>query len=275
MLLLHGLEGSSQSAYLQGQIRALQATGVQSVVMHFRGCSGEPNRLPRTYHSGETEDLDRVVRWLRRHWPERPRGVVGYSLGGNVLLKWLGERGYDAPVSAAVAVSVPMELAACAERMERGFSRIYLWRLVGSLRRKVLEKYARSPTPLDLDRVRHARGFREFDNLVTAPLHGFSSADDYYRRCSSRGFLAGIRRPTLIVHALDDPFMTPSVLPDASSLPRHVTLELSPHGGHVGFVEGAGPLGLRPDYWLERRVPAFIIHQLSGRAPRAISLSRC
>lgn len=236
---------------------------MQAVVMHFRGCSGEPNRLSRTYHSGETEDLDCVVRWLRLHWPDRARGVVGYSLGGNVLLKWLGERGRDAPVAAAVAVSVPMDLAACAARMERGFSRLYRHQLVGSLRRKVLEKYAQRPGTLDLERVRRAQGFREFDTLVTAPLHGFTDADDYYRRCSSRDFVARIRRPTLILHALDDPFMIPGVLPDTSSLPAQVTLEVSRHGGHVGFVEGTGPLGLRPGYWLERRVPAFITRQLA------------
>ena len=232
--------------------------------MHFRGCSGQVNRLPRTFHSGETGDLDLIVRWLRQHWPHRPLAVVGYSLGGNVLLKWLSERGDHADVAAAVAVSVPMDLGICADRMERGFSRLYLRLLVGSLRRKVLAKYRQRPAaaPIDLERVRRARGFREFDDLVTAPLHGFLDAQDYYRRSSSKGLLGGIRRPTLIIHARDDPFMTPGVLPSPATLPPQVHLEVSTHGGHVGFVAGCGLMGLRPDYWLDRRIAGFLCGRL-------------
>ncbi len=258
VLVLHGLDGSARSAYVRGLVQRLQCSGMQCLVMHFRGCGGAVNRLQRTYHSGETGDLDTVVRWLRRHWPRRAMGVVGYSLGGNVLVKWLGEQGARAPVDAAVAVCVPMDLAVCAERLERGMSRLYRWRLVRSLRRKVLAKFARRDGPLDLARVRATRGFREFDDAVTAPLHGFVGAGDYYARSSSRAYLPRVRRPTLVLHAADDPFMSDAVLPPAARVPAQVRLESSPRGGHVGFVQGDGPLGLRPHYWLEGRIAAFM-----------------
>lgn len=275
VLLLHGLEGSARSSYARALVHHLTGAGMQCLVMHFRGCGGRANRLSRTYHSGETGDLDRVVRWLKRHWPRRRLAAVGFSLGGNVLLKWLGEQGARAPVDAAVAVCVPMDLAVCADRLERGFSRLYRWRLVRGLRRKVLAKFCRRDGPLDLARVRRARGFREFDDRVTAPLHGFADAGDYYRRSSSRSFLPGVRRPTLILHAEDDPFMTSAVLPLPAEIPDAVTLEVSPHGGHVGFVEGRGPLGLAPGYWLEERIAAYLAMRLApsppGRARRISS----
>ena len=263
VMILHGLEGSARSSYVRSLAHHLGVAGWQSLVMHFRGCSGAPNRLARSYHSGETSDLDRVVRWLRRQWPHRPLAVVGYSLGGNVLLKWLGEHGVGAPVDAAVAVCVPMELAVSARRLDQGLSRVYRWRLVRDLRRKVLAKFRYRPGALDLTRVSEARGFREFDDAVTAPLHGFDGVDHYYRDSSARRFLAAIRRPTLIVHALDDPFMTPEVLPAPGSVPIGVRLEVSRHGGHVGFVAGGGPLGLLPRYWLDTRISAYLNERLA------------
>jgi hypothetical protein len=265
VLVLHGLEGSARSPYVRALAQHLQGLGMQALIVHFRGCSGVPNRLARSYHSGETGDLDLLVRWLRHCWPRRAIGVVGYSLGGNVLLKWLGEHGAAARVEAAVAVSVPMDLAVCADRMQCGLSRVYCWRLVRSLKRKVVEKFRSRSGPLDLARVRRARGFREFDDAVTAPLHGFTGAHDYYRRSSSRAWLTGIRRPTLIVHAVDDPFMTPAVLPpDRDALPAELRLELSAQGGHVGFIASRGPLGLLPGYWLEARIGGFLREHLTG-----------
>jgi len=264
LLVLHGLEGSARSAHVRGLVHAATRRGMQALVVHFRGCGGRSNRLARSYHSGETGDLDLVVRRLRERWPQRALAVAGFSLGGNVLLKWLGEHGRTAPVDAAAAVCVPMDLAVCAARMEQGFSRLYLWWLVRALKRKVLAKHGRRPGELDLARVRRARGFREFDDLVTAPLHGFRDAGEYYRLASSRPYLAAIRRPTLIVQARDDPFMTAQVLPDAASLPPQVELAAPAHGGHVGFVAGRGPLGLRPRYWLEQRLLDF----LEARLPR-------
>jgi predicted alpha/beta-fold hydrolase len=259
VLILHGLEGSSNSSYARGLVQAMQRRKMQCLVMNFRGCSGEANRLQRSYHSGESGDLDQVVRWLRHHYPSRRIAVVGFSLGGNVLLKWLGEQSRDALVDAAAAACVPMQLAVCADRMEQGFSRVYLWRLVRSLRDKIKRKFMHRPgSPLDLARVAKCRGFWAFDEHVTAPLHGFSSAADYYQRCSSRQYLCDIARPTLLLHAADDPFMTYEVLPDSCELSSSVTLQVSENGGHVGFVEGVGVFGLLPNYWLDERISAFI-----------------
>lgn len=256
VVLLHGLEGGIRSAYAAGMMRALAGAGCGAVLMHFRGCGGAPNRLPRSYHSGETGDLDFVLRALGRRAPGRPLAALGYSLGGNVLLKWLGERGRDAPLAAAAAVSVPFDLHDAAARLERGASRLYQWWLLRRLRAKTRDKAARGILPARYGRVGHLESFRAFDEHVTAPLHGFAGADDYYTRSSSRRYLAGIRVPTLVVHAEDDPFMTPRAVPGADELPPAVRLELSAHGGHVGFVAGALPL--RPRYWLEARIPPFL-----------------
>ena len=181
--------------------------------MHLPGCSGEPNRLPRTYHSGETGDFGHVVRSLRERHPSVPLAAVGFSLGGNVLLKWLAERGGAAEVAAAVAVSVPFRLDRAADRLERGFSRMYKRHLIADLRRAVLRKFRHRPGPLDLEAVRREGSFRGFDNRVTAPLHGFRDAGHYYDVASCRRYLRDVARPTLIVHALDDPFMTPDAVP--------------------------------------------------------------
>jgi len=257
VIVLHGLEGSIDSHYAATTLNAVVRAGWRGVLMHFRGCSGEPNRAVRSYHSGETGDIDFLVRTLRAREPDTPLAVVGYSLGGNVLLKWLGERGADRPVSAAVAVSVPYELDACARRLQRGFSRLYQRHLVDSLRQGVREKFRhRDDAPFDLGGLAALRTFREFDDYVTAPLHGFAGVDDYYSKSSSRQYLKDIHAPALLLHAADDPFMTPDVVPREDELGPGVTLELSPHGGHVGFVGGAWPW--RPRYWLEQRIPKFL-----------------
>lgn len=250
VLILHGLEGSSRSHYAVGLGRALSAAGLQPVVMHFRGCSGEPNRRVRSYHSGETGDLAYVADLLHRRAPTRALAAVGFSLGGNVLLKWLGEAGASLPLSRTAAVSVPLQLARAADRLACGASRLYQWSLLRALRDSVRRKGARMPLPLATD-PRQLRTFRAFDDAVTAPLHGFADAETYYRECSARQFLSGIATPTLILHARDDPFMSPDVLPEAGELPPAVTLELAEHGGHVGFVEGPP---WRPRFWLESRL---------------------
>lgn len=256
VVVLHGLEGSSGSPYARGMLQAVHDAGWRGVLMHFRGCSGVPNRLTRSYHSGETVDLDTVISILRRREPDGPIAVIGYSLGGNVLLKWLGERGADADVAAAVAISVPFLLNLCAERLERGVSRLYQWWLLRALRASVRTKFRPGEAPIDLDELDAWRTFRTFDDRVTAPLHGFAGVDDYYRRASARQYLSGIRIPTLIVHARDDPFMSEGVIPAAQELSTSTVFELSHQGGHVGFVSGTLPW--KPDYWLERRVPSFL-----------------
>jgi hypothetical protein len=260
VIMLHGLEGSLHSPYAGGMLAAIGRQGWRGVMMHFRGCSGEPNRQARSYHSGETGDLRHLVRLLKSREPRTTLAAVGFSLGGNALLKYLGEEGTNAGLDAAVAVSVPFDLAGCAERLQHGFSRLYQWHLLRGLRRKTLDKLRRFDLPLDRRAVEQCRDFRQFDDRVTAPLHGFAGVDDYYRRCSSRQFLGGISVPTLALQAADDPFMSADVIPSAAELSPAVRLEVSTRGGHVGFISGRVPF--RAHYWLEDRVPAFLREHL-------------
>jgi hypothetical protein len=262
VLVLHGLEGSSDSGYARGLLSRVAAHGWRGVVMHFRGCSGEPNRRTRSYTAGDTRDLAHVVGLLRQRDPASPLACVGYSLGGNMLLKWLGETGSTA-LDAAVAVSVPFLLDSAAQRMRRGFSRLYQRHLLAHLRAHYRRKQQKGlALPLPLRDMARLRDFYAFDDRVTAPLHGYAGVHDYYARASCRRYLRGIRAPTLVIHALDDPFMLPSVIPQADELSDSTTLELSRHGGHVGFVSGAWPG--RADYWLEQRIPAFLAQHWSG-----------
>ncbi len=253
-ILLHGLEGSLDSTYIRGMVHALLAHGWQSVVMHFRGCSATPNRLPRTYHSGDTQDLALVAARIRERFPEIPIAAIGFSLGGNVLLKWLGESGARACVDVAVAVSAPMELAVCAKRLEHGISRIYQRHLIDLLHAKIREKFSSGDAPIDVQALESWRTFRSFDDHVTAPLHGFAGVDDYYARASARQYLGSIGVPTLIIQARDDPFMSESVIPAPDELSAVTTLEVSEKGGHVAFIGGT----LLPHYWLEDRIPRFL-----------------
>ena len=256
VIVLHGLEGSSASPYAHGLLHAMENRGWRGVVMHFRGCSGAPNRLARSYHSGDTGDLAYLIEVLRRREPRAPLATVGFSLGGNVLLKWLGESGERAPLSAAVAVSVPYVLHCAADRLQQGFSRLYQWQLMRSLRHTVTEKRKRMEMPLKIQDLSALKNFRDFDEHVTAPLHGFDSADHYYTASSSRQYLNSIAVPTLLLHARDDPFMTEAAIPRNDELSETVTLELSARGGHAGFVAGTWPW--RPRYWLEERIPAYL-----------------
>jgi predicted alpha/beta-fold hydrolase len=255
VLILHGFEGSIASPYAKGMLQAIHANGWRGAFMHFRSCSGEHNRLPRIYHSGETTDVAAVVAELKRREPQTPIAAIGFSLGGNVLLKWLGETGQQNPLVAAAAISVPFELHKAADRINRGFSRVYQWHLLKSVRNKIKNKFDRIPTPFPLPTLKLINTLREFDDKVTAPLHGFASADDYYTQSSSRQYLKNITVPTLLLQAKDDPFMTDDLLPQPNELSKQITLELSEQGGHVGFVAGKFPW--RPEYWLEQRIPAY------------------
>lgn len=261
VIILHGLEGSSSSHYVRALSHALDRVGLASVVMHQRGCGGEPNRLPRFYHGGETADFHFVLERLREARPDRGLYAVGYSLGGNILLKWLGEAGEDAFLEAAVAVSVPFRLDIGARRLERGVSRIYQAYLVGSMKRSVTRKRRFMDHPVNPATLSRCRTFEEIDTCLTAPLHGFRDATDYYSRSSCRQSLHGIRTPTLIIHARDDPFMTPAAVPEEDELSSTTRLELTRAGGHCGFVAG-NPL--RPRYWLDERIPSFIEAATSG-----------
>jgi len=267
VVVLHGLTGSSQSPYVIGLQRALAGCGWASVAVNWRGCSGEPNRLARSYHSGISEDLAQVVEHLRRVRPLAPLHAVGYSLGGNVLLKYLGERGADSALHAAVAVSVPFRLDQCADRIALGFSRVYQAHFMRELSAHLSAKhdYLRQQGHLEglaalerLGPLGRLRTFWDFDGKVTAPLNGFDSAQDYYRRASSRYYLGQIETPTLIIQARDDPFIFAHSLPTAEELAPGTSFELHARGGHVGFVEGSVR---RPRYYLERRIPQWLLEQ--------------
>lgn len=258
VLILHGLEGSLESHYTGGLLCALEDSGYTAGLMYFRGCSGEPNRLPRSYHSGETGDIETVIRLIRKRHPDKPLAAIGVSLGGNVLLKWLGEQGSNADITTAIAISVPFDLHQAALKLDKGASRIYQRHLLKKLRNSVTVKATRHEPPFPLDRLYELDSFHKFDNEITAPLHGFEDVDDYYARSSSKQFLSHIETPTLLLQAIDDPFLPAHALPALEELGPCVTLELARHGGHVGFVSGDNPF--RPRYWLEDRVLEHLDH---------------
>ncbi|MDH3452612.1 MAG: hydrolase [Gammaproteobacteria bacterium] len=255
--VFHGLEGGKHSHYARRILPRLHGEGFSVVLMHFRGCDGKPNRLARSYHSGDTGDIDFLLRTLRDRFPNRPILSVGYSLGGNALLKYLAEQGKQAVPSAAVTVSVPLELDKCANRMRNGLSRIYQSYLLRMLRKGVRRKRDLiAAQGIDVQRVHKHRDFWTFDNEVTAPLHGFANAAEYYTVSSSRQFLKRIEADTLILQAYNDPFTTPDVLPHDTELAASVRLEIARGGGHVGFVTGSVPG--RAVYWLDKRVSEFL-----------------
>jgi len=261
VVLLHGLQGSSDAYYARALMRAVDRAGWRGVVLHFRGCSGVPNRLPRTYHSGETGDFNYLVGRLRERERVTPLAAVGVSLGANVLLKWLGEQGRSAPLTAAVGISPPFLLNCVADRLNSGFSKLYQWHLTRALRNAFKQKRFAVDVPLGIQRLPQFMSAREFDTYVTAPLHGFRDAEHYYAATSCRQYLKGIAVPTLLIHSRDDPFMVPDAIPGPQELADSITLELCRHGGHVGFVSGNWPWRAR--CYLEERVPGYLSTYLS------------
>ena len=259
VLLLHGLEGSALKPYALLSYQALRRSGLAAVGMNFRSCGGEPNRLARSYHSGETADPLWVLRQLRTRWPGRHFGALGFSLGGNVLMKLLGEAAEAGGelVEAAAVVSVPFDLGESADALERdpmarAYARHFLCSMVGKThaKTKLLAPLVR------LDEVRRARTLREFDDRATAPLHGFNGAAHYYASCSSAATLADVRVPTLILHSRDDPFLPKEALPERAFASNPALLpEISDHGGHVGFVEGPP---WAPRFWAEEEAARFL-----------------
>jgi len=256
LILFHGLEGSSRSHYARTLMSAAHAAGWSGVVVHFRGCSGAANRLPRAYHSGDSEEIDWILRRFRHTQPQRPLYVVGVSLGGNAVLKWLGENEQAAAelISAAATVSAPLDLTACGHHLGRGFNRVYTQYFLHSLKPSASAKLRRFPGLFDEQRLRQARTLYDFDDAVTAPVHGFAGADDYWRRASSKPWLPGIRTPTLILNAQNDPFLPHSALPRADQVGASVTLDFPRSGGHVGFVTGSLPGRLD---WMPQRILHF------------------
>lgn len=245
LVIFHGLEGSSDSRYARAIAARAIAGGWRCVVPHFRGCSGELNRLPRAYHSGDSEEIGWILERLKA------QHAVGISLGGNALLKYLGEAGDKAPVWRSAAISAPLDLAAAAGALDRGFSRqIYTRTFLRTLKKKTFEKMRRKMICVDPLRLRNARTFWEFDDAVTAPLHGFAGADDYWARSSSGPWLARIRVPALVINARNDPFLPEPALEKLGEVPPNVVLEFPRTGGHAGFP-GRGD-------WLARRVIEFL-----------------
>lgn len=266
VVILHGLEGSSDSHYVRRILRDCHQSGICAVVHHHRGCSGEPNRLARSYHSGDTQDISGTLAYLRQHYPQAKLCAVGYSLGGNVLAKYLGELQGNSAIDRAVVVSAPLTLSACAKRLEKGVSILYQWHLIKQLRDKLIDKFHHGTivdqASVTLKQVGRLKTFYQFDHQVTAPLHGFEGVDDYYAQSSGLSFLTNIRRPTLVIHAADDPFMNAEVIPSTNQCSPNVTYELQQHGGHVGFIDGGTPF--KPRFYLEQRIIGFLMDE-SGR----------
>ena len=259
--LFHGLEGGSASHYATALMDAVARRRWRGVVIHFRGCSGEPNRLPRAYHSGDADEIGWILRRLRALDPSSPMFAAGVSLGGNALLKWLGreQASAGATVDAAAAVSAPVDLMTAGDLLSSGVNRLYGNHFLNTLKRKGLEKLKRFPALYDADVVRNARTLRDFDNVVTAPLHGFRDTDDYWTRASSKPDLRKIAVPTLIVHARNDPFLPGSHLPAASEVSASVTLDYPDGGGHTGFASGPFPGNLD---WLPGRLLDFFTEKI-------------
>jgi predicted alpha/beta-fold hydrolase len=265
MALFHGLEGGSGSHYATAFMRAVARHRWRGVVIHFRGCSGEPNRLPRAYHSGDADEIGWILRRLRALDPAAPLFAAGVSLGGNALLKWLAreQASAGAIVDAAAAISAPVDLMTAGDRLGTGVNRLYGHHFLQTLKTKSLAKLERFPALYDADVVRNARTLREFDNVVTAPLHGYRDTDDYWTRASSKPDLRHIDVPTLIVHARNDPFLPGRYLPATSEVSASVTLDFPEGGGHTGFASGSFPGNLD---WLPERLLAFFSEKIAPSA---------
>ncbi len=261
VILLHGLEGSARSGYIIETASRLAERGVPSVALNFRSCSGELNRGLRLYHSGETTDLARVIERLRTVRPDRRLAASGVSLGGNVLLKYLGERGSASGLVLAAAWSVPFDLAAGARFMEHGLARFYVNRLLRSLKGKARARRDELGPLIDLDRSLGSTTFWEFDDAATAPLHGFDGADDYYARSSCGQFIPKITVPTIVIQSCDDPFVPADAIPETALDDNpSITPVITRHGGHVGFVSGSIPFSSH--FWAEDTIARWLGNHL-------------
>ncbi len=260
VLILHGLEGSVSSPYAPGMLQVLHQHGWRGVFMHFRGCSEQDNRLLRSYHAGDTEDVDFIIKILQQRSAGLPIAAIGFSLGGNVLLKWLGQAGEKKLLDAAVAISVPFDLYKSVITISSGFSKLYQWYLLNCLHKKTRRKLQSHINTITLPKISSIKTLYEFDNQITAPIHGFSDAMEYYARASCRQYLNSVQVPTLLLQAKDDPFVSPDSLPQPHELAKAIQFELTPKGGHVGFVSGDL---WRVRYWLEERVPSYLSQYLN------------
>jgi len=260
VIVLPGLQGDIDSSHVRGLLRQCVRLGWRGVLLNYRG-RGEPNRLPHSYHCGMTCDLDHLAGELHRREPGTPIAVVGYSVGANICLRWLGLCGKEdrkAPIAAAVGVSVPFSLGDVAKKIEKGFSRIYQRHLLKSLQGDLRMKMESMDVGLDLelDELPELDTFFKFDDRVSAPMNGFDGAEDYYAKTRSDELLSCVSVPTLIVNARNDPLVPPRLIPDQADLPDDMTLEITPSGGHLGFVSGRWPWAAK--FWLDTRIPEFL-----------------
>jgi predicted alpha/beta-fold hydrolase len=259
VILFHGLEGSYKSSYIQGTMQALKNIGMSSVLMHFRGCSGKLNRKPRAYHSGDTADAKAWIEYLHVNYQNNPLYAIGYSLGGNMLLKLLSEYGEKSLLSSAISISAPMQLDISAKTINSGFAKVYQKYLLDHLKKSLFKKYNHFPINslinFKKEDIHKIKTLWEFDDIYTAKIHGFGTAKEYYKRSSAKQYLKDIKTKTLIIHASDDPFMTEKILPTKDEISTNIILEVYPNGGHVGFVSGTL---FKPKYWLEERIVEFL-----------------
>lgn len=265
VVIFHGLEGGSNSHYIISIKNILQQYGWHSVVIHFRGCSGEPNRLSRAYHAGDSAEINWMVRRIVQEYRQdcagsQPVYAIGVSLGGNALLKWLGEQGEQVTtwLNGVAAISVPLDLAAAGAALDSGFNQVYTHHFLSTLKRKAFDKLKNFPDLFDARALARCRTIYDFDNIVTAPLHGFKNTDNYWQTSSSKQFLPHVRVPTLVINARNDPFMPASVLPGKDEVSTAVTLEYPEEGGHAGFIQSPFPGRLD---WLPKRIISFFHHQ--------------
>lgn len=265
LVLFHGLEGSSNSHYARSTAQACKKIGWRLALPHFRGCSGELNQRPRAYHSGDSEEIDWILRRLQHINEGQPVHAAGVSLGGNALLKWAGERGSAAAeqVSGVAAICAPLDLTACGHHLARGFNRIYTQHFLKTLKAISSTRLRRHPGIFDEQRMLQAINLYQFDDAVTAPLHGFAGADDYWQRASAKPWLSSIAIPALVINPKNDPFLPARYLPKLTEVSPSVRLENPAHGGHVGFVSGAFPGKLD---WLPQRLLHFFLDEIKIRS---------
>jgi predicted alpha/beta-fold hydrolase len=256
-IILHGLEGNINSFYAKGMLRALNNKGFNTVLMHFRNCSRAPNKLARAYHSGETGDLAYLIKILKQRYVDSPIVAVGFSLGGNVLAKYLGEQQCHSGLSGAAVISAPYHLSSSCQVIRKSCYGLYQKYLLDRMKKSFSRKLStiQSVLPIDKNTLNKLSDLWQFDNCITAPLHGFKGAEDYYQKASAQSYLKTIQTPTLLIHAKDDPMLSKQAIPNSGQISDYVKLAVSELGGHVGFISGNNPF--KPQFWLERIVPHY------------------
>jgi len=262
VLLLHGLEGSINSPYIRGMMQSLKEKNIASVIMHFRGCGTKDNLFAKSYHSGQTSDVKEFIEYIKSIYISNDLYIVGYSMGGNILLKLLAQYKQNSPIKKAVSVSAPLLLDNSSKTINKGFSKIYQSYLLKNLKIHLKKKYQKH----DMEKlinfkeedIENIKTIWEFDEIYTSKIHGFKTAQNYYNISSAKQYLKDITTSTLIIHALDDPFMTKDILPLQKDLPNNIQLQVSKYGGHVGFISGSF---LNPTYWLEENIIKFLLQK--------------